>query len=201
MLNGAQFPQFLCPNCRAVSDLEAELEDHGTDDEWMRELQESDEQREAPSKGNELASSVGPIPSVSLNLNQPSDSADISPAPRLPPSNPFSDSYYQSHTVEPMDTIPRRGSTASITRRTSDLLAPSPELSTDLGSETPATIRSLGRDIQRTPSPMGQEGPMTPTNDAGPFVFDGSAGRESGSAGGENAEVAQEADGSSSLPS
>jgi len=27
---------------------------------------------------------------------------------------------------------------------------------------------------------VGPEGPMTPTNDAGPFVFDGTAGRVSG---------------------
>jgi hypothetical protein len=29
-------------------------------------------------------------------------------------------------------------------------------------------------------SSMGPDGPMTPRNDAGPFVFDGSAGRASG---------------------
>jgi hypothetical protein len=45
-----------------------------------------------------------------------------------------------------------------------------------------------GRSVTRTPSPngtgssldvvtTGTEGPMTPRNDAGPFIFDGSAGR------------------------
>lgn len=49
-------------------------------------------------------------------------------------------------------------------------------------------ISHLGRRSTRTPSPNGLgsslseqvtsgEGPMTPRNDAGPFVFDGSAGR------------------------
>jgi hypothetical protein len=48
----------------------------------------------------------------------------------------------------------------------------------------------LDRAIARTPSPtglgssldvaVGVEGPMTPRNDAGPFIFDGSAGRASG---------------------
>ena len=83
MLNGPQFPQFLCPNCRAVSDLEAELEDPGTDTEWMKELQESDEQPAIPAcimnQENELASSDGPEPSVSQNLNQTNENIhDIS---------------------------------------------------------------------------------------------------------------------------
>ena len=50
------------------------------------------------------------------------------------------------------------------------------------------TASGPDRDLARTPSPnrlpssladglAGPEGPMTPRNDAGPFIFDGSAGR------------------------
>ena len=41
---------------------------------------------------------------------------------------------------------------------------------------------SAGQDHSRTPTTemLNGDGPMTPTNNAGPFVFDGSAGRTSG---------------------
>jgi hypothetical protein len=170
-----------------VSDLEAEIEDHTTDDEWMKELQEPDEQRiqEMPAsppvtatptrmldQEDELASSGGPIPSVSLNLDQ-NDSADSSIH-----QNPTLESMHASRTPPPT------------AQHASVLLAPSPELPTDPDNDTPMANQGLGRDIQRTPSPSGQEGPMTPTNDAGPFVFDGSAGRENENAQVENSEEA-----------
>ncbi|KAG0648909.1 hypothetical protein D0Z07_4883 [Hyphodiscus hymeniophilus] len=90
-----------------------------------------------------------------------------------PPSSSSSKPHVSNATVQPVDIIGRK----TVSNRSSSHLA----LAQPIGE----------RRITRTPSPnglhpssmdavTGVEGPMTPRNDAGPFVFDGSAGRAAG---------------------
>jgi len=72
----------------------------------------------------------------------------------------------------------------------SNSTVPPVDISRPRGTHLEQPDLRTGRSRSRTPSPngmpsslsdvlIGTEGPMTPRNDAGPFVFDGSAGRPS----------------------
>lgn len=74
----------------------------------------------------------------------------------------------------------------------SNSTVPPVDISRPRGTHLEQPNPRIGQSRSRTPSPngipsslsdalVGTEGPMTPRNDAGPFVFDGSAGRSSGS--------------------
>lgn len=69
-----------------------------------------------------------------------------------------------------------------------DIVSRKPASGLSASARDGGSTSHLGHDTARTPSPNGLpsslndpmggvEGPMTPRNDAGPFVFDGSAGR------------------------
>jgi hypothetical protein len=93
--------------------------------------------------------------------------------PPSPPSSSSSQPQVSNATVQPVDIISRK---------------PVPNgTSSCLGEPSAHSERGL----TRTPSPnglhpssmdavTGVEGPLTPRNDAGPFIFDGSAGRAAG---------------------
>lgn len=93
--------------------------------------------------------------------------------PPSPPSSSSSQPQLSNTTVQPVDIIGRK----PVPNGTSSRL-------TEPNSHAE-------RQLTRTPSPnglhpssidaiAGVEGPMTPRNDAGPFIFDGSAGRVAG---------------------
>ncbi|EGY20768.1 RING finger protein [Verticillium dahliae VdLs.17] len=178
LLNTPQYPTFVCPNCRMAADLEADIED--PDEDWDVEAEES-EKKEDDGSGAD----------AKMPASDPSqDVQEARPAGRA-----------SSDGDEPVDVTGRQEERA--TRNTAadrSTLIPS-------SVSQPMTIRSpsgplhltngLSRD--RTPSPPGQphlnghEGPITPRNDAGPWVFDGSA------AGSRNASMSEEAGGMRSL--
>jgi E3 ubiquitin-protein ligase DMA1/2 len=81
-------------------------------------------------------------------------------------------------------------STDSQPNQISNSTVPPVDISRPRGTHLEQPDPRMGRSRSRTPSPNGMpsslsdvlagtEGPMTPRNDAGPFVFDGSAGRPS----------------------
>ena len=202
------WPQFLCPNCRAVTDLEAEVDDPN-DEDWEDEEHEVELNRvethgtnAVPSISEHNDEDVGNAASTSrlLSIRNGADESPISP-------------------VFPMDGIPDSSDIAATPRETSLLsrraarrISP-PEGSLGNGSQFSAspfrspeehnpTFGHYLRPITPTQpllqdeemasnggSPPAQlsgpnaaemliaDGPMTPTNNAGPFVFDGSAGR------------------------
>lgn len=90
----------------------------------------------------------------SMNIREPtsdSDSAQVHPS---------------VHTIsQPVDIVRRQGSSGASNGSVHD---------------TSGSALRSGQERSRTPSPMaGMDGPMTPRNDAGPFILDGDAGRES----------------------
>ena len=179
------FPQFLCPNCRAVTDLEAEVDDRL--DEWWEDPQIDEAIDATESKHGVNGNS----------RNEAEDTQMIGASQDLPPSASRFPSIQDSDNLSPSDTT----ASVPISR-----LAPSPSL-VDRGSEALTDLGGIRmqsapmqylRPITPTEPLMGDnefsrnrtqtstmdmlvtEGPMTPTNTAGPFVFDGSAGRASG---------------------
>ncbi|KAK0722443.1 hypothetical protein B0T26DRAFT_641928 [Lasiosphaeria miniovina] len=214
LLSSPSYPIFICPNCRAAADLEAEVEDP---EEW--EQLDSDE-GEHPPEGTLLQpqpasdspsalapprrsresvrSARHPFPSQSRPSQEP-ETGDITmllDAPQLPQA--------ATQAVTQADTAPgflesgeRSSSGSSISNRSvsgrpvishttsNPMPIPSGGAAGQRAVSSPTNISTGGdgrRDI-RTPSPTGapilnsHEGPITPRNDAGPWVFDGSGVR------------------------
>ena len=148
LLTSPQYPIFICPNCRAGADLEADIDDHVED--W--------EQVEADGQNGDKSSVNGAplVPSSPSPQAQPEGSLvhdatmmDVTIALN-PPDSPGDRGNLPHATSEPLPIAnPASGSGHASTR---DQLTPSPPIN-------------------------GHEGPITPRNDAGPWVFDGSAGQ------------------------
>jgi hypothetical protein len=145
LLTSPSYPVFICPNCRAGADLEADV------DEPAEEWEKLEEEAAAAAAEEEHAADQTRIEEPEeedANVND-GDAMDVTVS--ITPDSPEERS---NATSEP---VPIRNSAGGVRS-------------------------SLSRD-SRTPSPPnGAEGPITPSNDAGPWVFDGSAlGRAPGS--------------------
>ncbi len=166
------YPQFQCPNCRAYTDLTADVDVAESDlDEWM---QNADNAERTDQHSNSEEARVA-VPDV----EEPTVTTDVVVTP---PAN--SDESNADHT-RPM-------STSGLLARRQAANPGSPEHRLVNGIDMPNRQNEVEMDNpieeQRTrtetPDPAEQiiagEGPLTPRNNAGPFVFDGSAGRGSG---------------------
>jgi hypothetical protein len=195
------WPQFICPNCRAVADLEADVDDPFPDAEW--------EEVDADDVAEEQATSTQPA-NIASTLQVPSIARPNS-ASRAGSIHGHGDSHENTgeDTTGSESELQQAMNHLSIAPRDTPATGP-PESHSSIG---PVNIRpgratarqensSDGRpttfDVEssmrndRTPSPSGRlpvgvgdilsghDGPMTPRNDVGPFVFDGSAGRAAG---------------------
>lgn len=145
LLISPQYPIFICPNCRAGADLEADVDE--LSEEWQQLRQEeSSRAEEQDNSESEAAPAAG-------HADQPRDLHDVDNidltvniTPGTPQKNMIPHAISQP--------LPIRSAASGAGR---------------------APLRT-----SRTPSPPGMngtEGPITPRNDAGPWVFDGSAGR------------------------
>lgn len=193
------WPQFLCPNCRARHDLEADVDD--LDSEAWEDANGADTSPEiVPSQhadgvipedededmdgGNEAFRQTTPRRILSVQ------NADLPPLTSTS-SDPVNGTNASTNGSSlSANLLSRRGA-----RRISPPFPPITETRSLSGSAhlrpiTPTQIfsgDSLDEASLRTPTTdmLIHDGPMTPTNNAGPFVFDGSAGRAgSRSAGG-----------------
>lgn len=203
------WPQFLCPNCRAVADLEADVDDPN-DEEWEDEEHEDNFRRLETHGANaipllsedngddaEMAATTGRL----LSIRNGADESPISPV--LPIDGLPDGSNNPANPVDASTLLSRRNA-----RRISP---PQGNLSNRTNpfrnsEEENATLGNYLRPITPTQPLMHEEemmsndgsrsgqissanasemliadGPMTPTNNAGPFVFDGSAGRRAAS--------------------
>ncbi|KAI0526374.1 SMAD/FHA domain-containing protein [Xylaria bambusicola] len=149
MLHGPSWPIFICPNCRATADLDAEIDEPA--EEWQQLPEEI-----AEDKAEEDA--------------RPANNAHINPAPQ---ANDDSLKRYADQ-AEPGDATVHLASTT--TPQTS--AGPSRHAASD-----PVPIPSASPRRTPSPTPNGllnvHEGPITPRNDAGPWVFDGNPARVS----------------------
>ncbi|KAK3632756.1 hypothetical protein LTR56_007139 [Elasticomyces elasticus] len=189
LVHGSNYPNFLCPNCRFVADLEADVEPVEEDEmEFEEEEEEADGevgasreeemegQRQGSSDTDELALSSRPegrvggsedddlailLAGASLDpSSQHNSSSDLSAAPTTP-------GKLTATATRPVAISPPPGQRSSA----SDLLGAGAFSTTPTSTMQFALLAEGG---------MIADGPMTPRNDAGPFVLDGSAGRSVG---------------------
>ncbi|KAF9877507.1 fha domain containing protein [Colletotrichum karsti] len=172
LLNSPQYPIFVCPNCRMAADLEADIEDPTEDWEQMDDDEEAEEKQETKDKAV-VASEPLPAP-----VPAPAESS----RPQLPEIGTEPDAMDFTVALDRARTMVMPPPPETVAPNSTTEPVPIPAV----GAAQAAVLRS-GRDT-RTPSPIGNhltngtEGPITPRNDAGPWVFDGSAGRRAAEA-------------------
>jgi E3 ubiquitin-protein ligase DMA1/2 len=191
MLMGSSYPQFTCPNCRAVTDLEAEL-DADDGEEWEKPAEES-----APSAGR-TAVSVPQPPNPLQNQEDTVHAGGAAAAYDQPDHVDLGDvdltNIHFEANPDLTTTNPQPTTNGLLSRRqTSNSTTPSqiapvnsieiprsanaPQLAQVMTSDTTGTLHAA---TPNSADIIAGEGPLTPRNNAGPFVFDGSAGRASG---------------------
>ncbi|KAI9718040.1 MAG: hypothetical protein M1812_004298 [Candelaria pacifica] len=209
ILSAPTWPQFLCPNCRAVTDLEADVDDPSAYEDWEEEVDEGDEGKEEAEKVSEPPDIVTEARSNSGSIHRPMGLSDHEDEGEEEEAT----NHEALSTMMGSLAIAGEGQTSNQTiRSTQGEIVESPTLPDWHGSDgllsrrignstTPLNIDPPGPSSQKTenrpagPGDSGRatpndtgpaienavaEGPMTPRNNAGPFVFDGSAGRAAG---------------------
>ncbi|KAK0646065.1 hypothetical protein B0T16DRAFT_458026 [Cercophora newfieldiana] len=179
LLASPSYPIFQCPNCRAAADLEAEVEDP---EEW--EQLDSDE-GDRPQEGALLSARDSsdnqpslPPPRKSRESVRSTRQAQAAPQPIE------ADVGDVTMLLDPQPLIVTQPDGASLHSTSTPVPIPSSASSQRAISGGAMITASDGRRDARTPSPTGapvalngHEGPITPRNDAGPWVFDGSGVR------------------------
>ncbi|TEY46944.1 hypothetical protein BOTCAL_0310g00130 [Botryotinia calthae] len=206
VINGPTWPHFICPNCRTVADLEAELDE--PDGDW-EELATSDAEAEVEAISESATNSNNPLGT------EPTTQETIVPrtsgptaAPTLPEPETF-EPLNMNHIEDDLDTSDDSSTGAhahesrlediaflnvSDSQASSASATPIPQTNLnstvsplDIIARKPVpSATPISHSERGSPSPNGMhpaladpltgEGPMTPRNDVGPFIFDGGAG-------------------------
>ncbi|KAI9730981.1 MAG: hypothetical protein M1834_005442 [Cirrosporium novae-zelandiae] len=204
----SKYPNFLCPNCRAVADLEADVDvPEEEEDIWEKYELEANREEEIhitptesshssvePSTSVTATPTVQPAPSQSdgrddtvlitlaenVSLEQNSSASQDSNETPTPISQSSLFARRQAAQAGNSSHVNGTATVGSIDVRTS-----SAPISNSIAEPTTELEASSSNDVLRSTTPVSNDvvppdAPMTPTNDAGPFVIDGSAGRASG---------------------
>jgi hypothetical protein len=182
ILNGPTYPNFLCPNCRAVADLEEDFEDLPDFEDWEEGAEPANGESTVQVENGEGDRHITPRASlIQMNAHAPvngvvEDEGGVS----------LSDLQQAISSISITDSS--NGVANSSVPQTPDRRAEPPTSSVT----QPVTINITGANDYIGLSPLYpsqhdgltpdrvHDGPMTPRNDAGPFVLDGSAGRAAG---------------------
>ncbi|KAJ6441586.1 FHA domain-containing protein [Purpureocillium lavendulum] len=149
LLSSPQYPIFVCPNCRAGADLEADVEE--PDEEWQQ-LEDAQDEEVKPQ---------------TTNGQPPEAASEATSAPA--PAEPDAMDTTMDVTVNP-NACDSPGGRSNLPHEPTE---PVPIRNPASGAGRVNQLRE-----NRSPSPhTNGEGPITPRNNAGPWVFDGGAGR------------------------
>lgn len=181
MLEGANstYPQFQCPNCRAYTDLSAEVDLAEEEmNEWLEDAPDDDEGSAVEENQGDMANGTNihddTVQMVDDNAHDSDDAVVVDAIPALA----------NNHTTQS-----REVASPGLLARRHESNPSSPEIASvnpidmPVRRENGVMGRTLQPELTRTVSSntediIAGEGPLTPRNNAGPFVFDGSAGRD-----------------------
>jgi hypothetical protein len=197
VINSPNWPHFICPNCRSVADLEADVEVGEWEDadaveeasvevETAALVDASRRQKSSTTEGTQVADQeqLNGSASVQNGSEVEESSDDLESNDRVNQISEALGEIVLDESPSPSDSIESQNPQIS----NNATVAP-----VDIIGRKPVPFSAstlLDRRSTRTPSPNGtsssldvavngNEGPMTPRNDVGPFVFDGSAGTSS----------------------
>ncbi|KAM0421795.1 hypothetical protein ACHAPD_000234 [Fusarium lateritium] len=153
-LSSIAYPIFICPNCRAGADLEADVDELA--EEWQQMKNEAEAEASTPAQiDTEPETEPEPEPAAPV----------VSSGTSTPERSNTVDSDHMDVTVSITPETPQRNEVNHAISEPLPIRAVS------------GARRSNQLGDSRTPSPPGgNEGPITPRNNVGPWVFDGSAG-------------------------
>ncbi|KAL1966889.1 hypothetical protein VTN77DRAFT_3854 [Rasamsonia byssochlamydoides] len=171
LIHTPDYPMFQCPNCRAWTDLSAEVDSNDSDDEEKREASKPNREPapEAPQNNSEESHPQA----NGVSQGHPSDDADLAAitenmrleergTPGQEAGNPDS----ANNTTQEDATSNSRSANIPIPARSSPTGTPSgASRQSQRRSDTPANAETF------------EDNPMTPRNDNGLLAFDGRAGR------------------------
>ncbi|KAF2835343.1 hypothetical protein M501DRAFT_910584, partial [Patellaria atrata CBS 101060] len=187
ILNGSTWPNFLCPNCRAVAYLEADIDDP-SDFEIPKDEEDVEVTAAAPNPEVEEPNRRQPHNAATVNLggsNGQTDDGYINHADLAAAMNgisvhesgpgfltPPSDQHHSNETSA--DELPPISSRATVQPLAISGVSPRPS-----SRSTSNIVLGSSNSPRRNLSPeiASSDCPMTPRNNAGPFILDGSAGR------------------------
>lgn len=172
VLEGRSYPQFQCPNCRAYSDLEADvdvdMEDWNEQDATAPDANLNIDQTDRPTRA--------PGNTASVDFAQDGESTTNGDATIVQPA------------AVTTSTIP--GNSSLLARRqdratsvSSDSLSPAmgnipmPTRPSEAEMQSHLAQQRTQTELSNAEQIIAGEGPLTPRNNAGPFVFDGSGTR------------------------
>lgn len=180
ILNGPTYPNFLCPNCRAVTDLEADVDDPVDFEEWEEEP--ASEDGEVKTNGESSREDRHVTPKASTNGLDSLGGDEWNPNSHIS----FGDleAAISNISLSPSASV---GTPAASINPSTPQRSPAPFASSSVTQPVAINVIAANESVGLTPlqnrssnssdglSPNGApEGPMTPRNDAGPFVLDGS---------------------------
>ncbi|KAE8306441.1 hypothetical protein BDV41DRAFT_130248 [Aspergillus transmontanensis] len=173
LIHTPDYPMFQCPNCRAYTDLSAEVDDSNDYEEVEQKLTSTEEQRDSSqdrrSETRTPQLETNPTPEAS---NSSQDSVDALP-------NSLSAAAGLTHDVGTMH-LNENSTSRELDDETPRVADPSPVVTGSIGIPVPTASALQCRQAQlRADTPVRSESsddnPLTPRNDSGPLVFDGRA--------------------------
>ena len=179
----------MCPNCRAVTDLEADVDDPTDDDlegEESSPVMSSTGEFDgiAAEQDQQVLDSDDDLLHSTTRLLAIHDQSQMAPQAAVPAESlngsqaaPDLLSRRGARRISPPFAPVRESPATNVPRNQVQYLRPITPTQPLLGDG------ELNESATRTPTSsdhFAPDGPMTPTNNAGPFVFDGSAGRTTG---------------------
>ncbi|KAE8340439.1 hypothetical protein BDV24DRAFT_133884 [Aspergillus arachidicola] len=173
LIHTPDYPMFQCPNCRAYTDLSAEVDDSNDYEEVEQKPTSTEEQRDSSqdrrSETRTPQLETNPTPEAS---NSSQDSVDALP-------NSLSAAAGLTHDVGTMH-LNENSTSRELDDATPRVADPSPVVTGSIGIPVPTASALQCRQAQlRADTPVRSESsddnPLTPRNDSGPLVFDGRA--------------------------
>ncbi|KAJ9488024.1 hypothetical protein VN97_g5276 [Penicillium thymicola] len=169
LLHSPDYPMFQCPNCRAFTDLSAEVDD-SNDAEEKRE-KEPTEDRTSNDSSEQLATGVPSTVETNSTEGQPDQLGDLAEEENMV------NNVENLHLQDDQQTDDTRSSASPAPNSSTDDLARSATINIPGWQPTQPLSVPSGRPLQlRSDTPTSDDNPLTPRNDSGPLAFDGRAG-------------------------
>lgn len=182
-----EYPTFLCPNCRAIADLESDIEDETANEIWEVMSQQTP---------GVMTHNLGQMPTGAVGVGEATTATAVVTSGAAVISGPSSGGLNPARDPEFPTTAFVAGSPQELIQSS---ISPPPSLSQLARVESPSTPihqpsgswcnrRNANAECSTSAhndsssengcgdssgGETGHEGPMTPMNDAGPFVLDG----------------------------
>lgn len=169
LLHSPDYPMFQCPNCRAFTDLSAEVDD-SNDAEEKREKEAAEDG--TSSHSSEQLETEAPSAVETNSTEGPSDQLGD-----LPEEENLANDVENLHLQDDQQTDDTRSSASPAPNSSTDDLARSATINIPGWQSTQPLSVPSGRPSQlRSETPTSDDNPLTPRNDSGPLAFDGRAG-------------------------